>query len=260
MAGSRTPVVPICSTEIANLTLAQSVDAVMELTASQAPELVVTPNVDHLVLLERDREFAEAYERAALRVADGAPLVALLRALRTPVPERVTGVDLSYATLVAAERDARSVFLFGGAPDVLDRAVRRLRLQLPDLRLVGTAAPDVDLDVVTADEERALTTLRGARPDLVLLFLGAPKQEKWFWRRVELLPPTVALAVGGAIDLIAGARRRAPEWVQTVGAEWLWRMAQEPRRLGHRYLVQDRRFAVIAARELRARRQSSVAA
>jgi len=212
------------------------------------------------VLLERDREFAHAYASAALRVADGAPLVALLRALRTPVPERVTGVDLSYATLAAAERDGRSVFLFGGAPDVLDRAVRRLRLKLPDLRLVGAEAPRVDLDVVTADEERALTAMRGARPDLVFLFLGTPKQEKWFWRRVDMLPPSVALAVGGAVDFFAGARRRAPGWVQTVGCEWLWRMAQDPRRLGHRYLVQDRRFAIIAARELRARRHANVAA
>jgi N-acetylglucosaminyldiphosphoundecaprenol N-acetyl-beta-D-mannosaminyltransferase len=120
-------------------------------------------------------------------------------------------------------------------------------------------APRVDLDAVTADEERALTTLRGARPDLMLLFLGTPKQEKWFWRRVDLLPPTVALAVGGAVDLIAGTRRRAPGWLQHVGGEWLWRMALEPRRLGHRYLVQDPRFAVIAAREVRVRRRSRAA-
>jgi N-acetylglucosaminyldiphosphoundecaprenol N-acetyl-beta-D-mannosaminyltransferase len=260
MTATATPVVRMCSTEIAPLTLSESVDAVMDLTATATPQLVVTPNVDHLVMLEHDREFARAYGRAALRLADGAPVVALSRLLGTRVPERVTGIDLSLATLVAAERQQRSVFLFGGAPNVLDAAVCRLRAGLPDLHLVGALAPRVELDSVTADEERALTTLRGARPDLVLLFLGTPKQEKWFWRRVERLPPTVALAVGGAVDFIAGARHRAPAWVQHLGGEWLWRMAQEPRRLGHRYLVQDRRFAVIAAREVCARRRSRVVA
>jgi N-acetylglucosaminyldiphosphoundecaprenol N-acetyl-beta-D-mannosaminyltransferase len=250
----------MCSTEIAPLTLTETVEFVLTLVPSARPQLVVTPNVDHLVLLERDREFARAYERAALRVADGAPVVALSRALGTPVPERVTGVDLSLATLFAAARQRRTVFLFGGGEAVLERAVRRLRTNLPNLRLVGAAAPRVELDTITADEERALTAVRSARPDLLLLFLGAPKQEKWFWRRVDLLPPTVALAVGGAVDLIAGHRRRAPGWVQSVGAEWVWRMVQEPRRLGHRYLVQDRRFAVIAARELRHRHRAKAAA
>jgi N-acetylglucosaminyldiphosphoundecaprenol N-acetyl-beta-D-mannosaminyltransferase len=261
MAGRTTPTVRIGSTEIAALTLAQSVTTVMELASTgDGHHLVVTPNVDHLVLLERDPEFAQAYERASLRVADGAPVVALSRALGTPVPQRVTGVDLSLAALAAAASQGRSVFLFGGAPGVLGDAARRLRTRWPDLRLVGAAAPPVDLDVVTAEEERALTAVRDARPDLVLLFLGTPKQEKWFWRRAGYLPPVVALAVGGTVDLIAGTRRRAPCWLQTLGGEWLWRMALEPRRLGYRYLVQDPQFAVIAARQLRTRRRHAVAA
>ena len=260
MAESGMPVVKVGATEIAALTLAQSVAVVMQLAAARERHLVVTPNVDHLVLLERDAEFAQAYHRASLRLADGAPVVALSRALGTPVPERVTGVDLSLATLAAAARLGHAVFLLGGAPEVLATAARRLREQWPELRLVGAAAPRIDLDTVTDDEERALQDMWDSRPQLVLLFLGTPKQEKWYCRRADRLPPAVTLAVGGTVDFIAGTRRRAPTWLQTAGAEWLWRMAQEPRRLGHRYLVQDPRFAVIAARELRARRRQAVAA
>lgn len=255
MPGITTPTVQLGSTEVAALTLAQSVETVMALSSAREHHLVVTPNVDHLVLLERDGEFAVAYDRASLRLADGAPVVALSHALGTPVPQRVTGVDLSLSVLEAAARDGRTVFLFGGAPDVLERAVERVRSRWPGLRLVGAAAPTIDLDVITAEEETALAGIRAANPDLLLLFLGTPKQEKWFWRRLAHLPPTVALAVGGTVDLIAGVKRRAPFWAQRAGCEWLWRMAQDPRRLGYRYLVHDPRFVAIAARQLRATRR-----
>jgi len=152
--------------------------------------------------LERDREFAHAYASAALRVADGAPLVALLRALRTPVPERVTGVDLSYATLAAAERDGRSVFLFGGAPDVLDRAVRRLRLKLPDLRLLvttGMANAAIDLDAAARNGVVVCGTRGRSRHTLELT-----------WALILALVRSIP-----AED----ARIRAGGWQHTIGTE-----------------------------------------
>ena len=129
-----------------------------------------------------------------------------------------------------------------------------MRHRWPALEIRGSASPWIDLDRVSADEAEALAAIRETSPDLLVLFLGAPKQEKWFWRRASELPSTVALAVGGTVDFIAGAKRRVPAWVQAPGCEWLWRMAQDPKRLGHRYLVRDRAFFGIAARQLRARR------
>jgi N-acetylglucosaminyldiphosphoundecaprenol N-acetyl-beta-D-mannosaminyltransferase len=143
------------------------------------------------------------------------------------------------------------VFLFGGSPEVLEGAVAEVVHRWPDLEVIGTAAPPVDLDAITPEEELALAAIRDARPDLLLIFLGAPKQEKWFWRRADDLPPTVGLAVGGTVDLIAGARRRAPRWVQAAGCEWLWRLAQDPRALAQRYLVQDVHFLSMAGHQLR---------
>jgi N-acetylglucosaminyldiphosphoundecaprenol N-acetyl-beta-D-mannosaminyltransferase len=249
------PTVHLGKTDVHACTMAEAVSAVMDLVDRGGPALVVTPNVDHLVLLEQDPELDEAYSRSSLRLADGAPLVLLAHALRTPVPQRITGVDLTVAVLAEAERAQRSVFFLGGQPMVLDRAVASLRERFPELRVTGTAAPRVELDVIGPDEQAALDAIAWAEPDLLVMFLGTPKQEKWFWRRRDLLPPTTALAVGGTVDLLAGVKRRAPHWVQRIGFEWTWRLAQDPARLARRYLVQDRAFLGIAGRQLREQRR-----
>jgi N-acetylglucosaminyldiphosphoundecaprenol N-acetyl-beta-D-mannosaminyltransferase len=247
--------VQVClgATEVAPLTLGCAVSAVMDLVRQARPHLVVTPNVDHLVLLEHDPEFASAYARASLRVVDGAPLVLLSRLLGTPVPGRIAGVDLTLEVLAAAEREQRSVFFLGGEPPVLEQALARLCQLYPSLPVAGSAAPIIDLDVICPSEEDAIIAIRRAQPDLLVLFLGAPKQEKWFWRRAAALPPTVALAVGGTVDFIAGTTRRAPGWVQSSGFEWLWRLSRDPRRLGRRYLVRDPEFLRVVVRQLRSR-------
>ncbi len=239
------------ATEVDACTPEEAVEDVFTLVERGERALVVTPNVDHLVQLERDPELRDAYARASLRVADGAPLVLLARLLRTPLPARVAGVDLTRAVLARAERDGRSVFFFGGAPDVLAAAVERVRGLHPRLAIVGSAAPEVDLGEPSAAEAAALAAIRDSTPDLLFVFLGAPKQEVWFWRRAEALPAIVGLAVGGTVDLLAGTKRRAPRWMQRGGLEWLYRLAQEPGRLARRYLVDDIAFSGIAIRELR---------
>jgi N-acetylglucosaminyldiphosphoundecaprenol N-acetyl-beta-D-mannosaminyltransferase len=254
-------VVNVAGIELAAVTRAEAVAAVLALTGSDRPQLVVTPNVDHVVSFVREPQFAAVYRSAALRIADGAPVVALSRLLGTPLPERVTGVDLTIDLLAACARDGRRVAFLGGAPERLDRAMARVRTDHPDLAIVAASSPVVDVDAPTEDELAALAECREASPDLLFVFLGSPKQEQWFARRKELLPPTVVLAVGGTVDFLAGAKRRAPACVQRIGCEWLWRLALEPRRLFSRYVIRDSQFVVIAARayvtHLRARRAAS---
>jgi N-acetylglucosaminyldiphosphoundecaprenol N-acetyl-beta-D-mannosaminyltransferase len=260
------PTVHLAATDVAAVTLDEAVAAVLSLVQSRAADgaadatadaapsaparLVVTANVDHLVTLERDAEFARAYATADLRVADGAPLLALARLLGTPLPARVTGVDLTWALLAAAEAHGFSVYLLGGADGVLTDAVHRIETHFPRLTVSGASSGRLDLDGVTDDERVVLAELEARRPDLLLLFLGAPKQEKWFCRRREGLPPLVALGLGGTVEFLAGHKRRAPRYVQSVGGEWLWRLAQDPRRLARRYLVRDPRFLWCALRQI----------
>jgi N-acetylglucosaminyldiphosphoundecaprenol N-acetyl-beta-D-mannosaminyltransferase len=249
-----TAAVRIGGCALAPVTLHEAVDAVLALTRQGRAHLVACANVDHVVQLERDAEFSRAYARASLQVADGVPLVALSRWVGRPLPERIAGSDLAENLLAAAERRDQSVFFLGGRPDVLDRAVERMRTRHPGLT-IGSAAPRIDLDHLGDEEAAALEVVRHDRPDLLFLFLGAPKQEKWFWRRRDLLPPTVALGLGGAVEFLAGVKPRAPVVVQRAGCEWLWRLAHDPRRLAHRYLVRDPRFVVTATRALAAHRR-----
>ena len=137
--------------------------------------------------LERDAEFADVYARASLRVADGAPLVWLARLSGTRLPERVAGVDLATALLDAAEEQGLSVYFLGGPPDVLQVAVVNTRERWPRLHLAGAAAPMIDLEHCTADEDAVIEEIARTRPHLLFLFLGAPKQEKWYWRNAARL-------------------------------------------------------------------------
>jgi N-acetylglucosaminyldiphosphoundecaprenol N-acetyl-beta-D-mannosaminyltransferase len=237
------------------VTMLQALDAIEALVASGRGGLVVTPNVDHVVIAERHAEFREAYAAAALSLADGVPILWAARLLGRPLPEKVSGSDL---VLPLAERAAARrwrVYLLGAGPGVAEEAAGLLRRRL-GVDVVGTDAPLVRLDGEPDQSAVALERIRAARPDLLLLALGAPKQEVWAHRHRRALGSTVVVGVGASLDFIAGRARRAPRWMSRAGLEWLYRLAREPRRLWRRYLVDDPRFAVVVWRAWRERRRT----
>ncbi len=219
--------------------------------------MVLTPNVDHVVVAERSEEFRDAYAAADLSLADGMPIVWSSRLLGAPLPEKVSGSDLVLPLMDRAAARGWSVFLLGAGPGIANAAAERLRRERR-VHVVGTAAPYVRVGPGEPDPDgdAAVEAIRGARPDLVLVAFGAPKQEIWMHRRREALAPAVLLGVGASLDFVAGRVRRAPSWVSGAGLEWLWRLAREPRRLARRYLVEDPRFLAVLWRELRRRRRS----
>lgn len=246
--------VPLAGVDVHPVTRRQAVNAVVQRAVLGGGGVVVTPNVDHVVLLERDATFRAAYERAFLRLCDGMPLVLLSRMMGRPVPERVAGADLFLDLCGEAAARGLRVFIAGGMPDVLERGLVALRERFPGLDVTGHSPP-LAFEGTVADRvlQRAIAA---AEPDLVMICLGAPRAEVWAAGQVER-HQAVYLCVGAAIDFAAGARRRAPGWVQTAGLEWLYRLVQEPRRLWRRYLVQDSAFLRIAVRELTAGRLSA---
>jgi N-acetylglucosaminyldiphosphoundecaprenol N-acetyl-beta-D-mannosaminyltransferase len=238
------------------VTLSEAVDAVEALVTARRGGVVVTPNVDHVVIADRGDDFCAAYAGADLSLADGQPIVWVSRLLGAPLPEKVSGSDLLLPLMRRAADRRWRVFLCGAAPGVADAAAERLRCEL-GVDVVGTAAPYVRVAAGEPDPEgdAAAAAIRGSRADLVLVAFGAPKQELWMHARRTELAPTVLLGIGASLDFVAGRVRRAPRWVSNAGLEWLWRLAREPRRLWRRYLVEDPRFAAIVWRELRARRR-----
>ena len=235
------------------LTLPQALDRIASLVAAGQGGCVFTPNVDHVVIAERNPAFRSAYAAADVSLADGMPILWASRLLGEPLPEKVSGSDLVFPLAGRAATMGWRVYLLGAAPEVASAAALKLRQRFPALDIVGTDSPRLDADGSGADTEAALARLRRARPDVVLVALGAPKQEIWIHRNLDRLRPALAVGVGASLDFIAGRLRRAPPWMSRAGLEWLWRLAHEPRHLWRRYLVEDPRFALILLGEARAR-------
>jgi N-acetylglucosaminyldiphosphoundecaprenol N-acetyl-beta-D-mannosaminyltransferase len=197
---------------------------------------VVTPNVDHVVLLEEHEGLRRAYAEAGLVLADGAPVVWASRLLGRPLPERVAGSDLVPQLFDAAKaRGSLRVFLLGGMPGVADRAAQRIAERWPHVTIVGTASPPPGFERDAAQNEDLLAAISAARPELLLIGLGAPKQELWISEHCASIAAPAALCIGATIDFLAGERKRAPRWMRRCGLEWLYRALGEPRRLGRRY-------------------------
>lgn len=198
---------------------------------------VVTPNVDHAVIYQTHAGLRAAYGGASLVLADGAPVVLASKILRRPLPERVAGSDLVPALFDRVGNDSRKlrVFYLGAAPGVGERAADATHRRWPQVDVVGTYSPPLGFEAVEAENERIIQMVSDSRPDVLLVGLGAPKQELWIARHASRLPVKVALCVGATIDFLAGERARSPRWVQRLGLEWLHRLATEPRRLAGRY-------------------------
>jgi N-acetylglucosaminyldiphosphoundecaprenol N-acetyl-beta-D-mannosaminyltransferase len=237
------------------VTFSGALDAIGRLIAMGRGGSVFTPNVDHVVKAEHHSEFRSAYGRASLSLADGMPLVWCSRLLGTKLPEKVSGSDLVYPLAQRAAERGWRVFLLGGAPGVGEQAARELR------RRFGVEVVGVDDSMISLDPSGAATNgavlqrIQESRADLVLVALGAPKQEIWIDRHREELRPAIAIGLGATFDFVAGTRRRAPRWVSACGLEWLHRLTQEPGRLWRRYLVDDPQFLGVLWRTLRERRQ-----
>jgi N-acetylglucosaminyldiphosphoundecaprenol N-acetyl-beta-D-mannosaminyltransferase len=197
---------------------------------------VVTPNVDHTVLLRENRRLQEAYAAADLVLADGWPLVVASRWLGQPLPQRVAGSDLVPALFSAASADSPlRVYLLGAAPGVADLAADRIHRRWPHVRVVGLYSPPLGFEQDAGENQRIVARINEAAPELLILGLGAPKQECWIHQFRDRLQVKVALCAGATIDFLAEHRRRAPRWMQAAGLEWLYRVSREPRRLCKRY-------------------------
>ena len=208
---------------------------------------VVTPNTDHVVLLQQHAGLRQAYAGADLVLADGWPLVFASRWLGKPLPARVAGSDLVPALLAA--RPGMRVFLLGAAPGVAATAAHRIRATWPGVDVTGTWSPPPGFEQDKLESQRILRRIAEALPDLLVVGLGAPKQELWVHQCSSQLRAKVAVCAGATIDFLAGHRRRAPQWMRRIGLEWLHRMMCEPRRLSGRYLRDAIQFPGIVLRE-----------
>lgn len=241
-----------------HLSMAGAVDQILAWCREAPPaccRYVVTPNVDHVVLFHERKALRAAYRDAALVLVDGMPVVWASRLLGRSLPGRVAGSDLVPALferacgasspecakgtastdLTPVPGAALKVFLLGAGPGVADEAAMRIRRDWPGVNVVGTESPPLGFENDGGECRRILASVAAAGPDLLLVGLGAPKQEVWTHRHRAEIRAKVVLCVGATIDFLAGAKSRSPLWMRKCGLEWLHRVSTEPRRLARRY-------------------------
>lgn len=223
-----------------DVTMDEATARIVELARMRdRPRYVCTGNLDHLAVAALDREFRTAYQDADLVVADGAPVVWLSRLGGTPLKERVAGSDLFWTLGRASAEAGVTLFFLGGVEGAAEAAKDVLEERFPSVKIVGTYCPPFATFATTQEQDRIAEEVRKARPDILLVAFGAPKQEKWIHANRDRLGVPVSIGVGGSFEMASGMLKRAPPWMQRVGLEWAYRFAQQPRRLFSRYILRD---------------------
>ncbi len=209
-----------------DLTREEAVQAGAALLEEDKFHYVVTPNPEFLLTAEKDREFLQVLNGADLVLADGIGVIYSAKIQGTPLKGRVTGIGFAEDMLSCLNRRGGRLYLLGAKPGVAEEAGRRIVERHPNITLCGVQ------DGYFRDEEEALLKVAAARPDLLFVCLGSPKQEKWMARWGRHTGARLAVGLGGVLDVFAGRVERAPEVWQNLGLEWAYRLKKEPWRAG----------------------------
>jgi N-acetylglucosaminyldiphosphoundecaprenol N-acetyl-beta-D-mannosaminyltransferase len=239
------PPVDLMGTPLHPVTMSETIALVDRAILTRRPLRHLAMNAAKLVALRNDPALRASIEAADLITADGQSIVWASRLLGRPVPERVTGIDLMHGALDLATRKGYRVFTLGARADVVRDAVEVLQQRFPGLRMVGA----IDGYFTPAQEPAVVRRIVAARPDMLFVALSSPKKERFLAEHEGEMGVPFCMGVGGSLDVIAGRVRRAPRLLQRLGLEWLFRLAQEPRRLWRRYLQTNTQFLALLLRE-----------
>ena len=236
----------LMNTEIDNLTMDETLDAIDSLIKEDNCSYVVTPNVDHIVQLEKDEELKRVYENASLILTDGKPLIWISNWYKTPIKEKISGSDLFPRVCDLAAKKGYTMYLLGAAEGVADKAAKNLMDKYKGLNIVGTYSPPFGFEKDKVELKKIERQIQEVHPDILIVGLGCPKQEKFMYYHCKELGVPISFGLGASIDFEAGNIKRAPRWMSEHGLEWLYRITQDPKRLAKRYLVDDMKIIRIA--------------
>ncbi len=210
--------------------------------------VVFTPNVDHLIKLQKDRDFYRIYKTADYRVCDSQLLLYASKFLGTPLKEKISGSDLfpAFYWYYRNDENVKIFLLGGGTEDIVKDAHQNINAQVGRNMVIASYSPPFGFEKDEIECQKIVQMINNSGATVLAVGLGAPKQEKWIYKYKEQLHNIkLFFAIGAAIEFEAGYRRRAPKWMSTVGLEWLFRLMLEPKRLWKRYLVEDLSFFVL---------------
>lgn len=200
---------------------------------------IVPVNVDVLVKAEKDQELNQAIREASYVLADGQILVWISRLYRHPIPEKISGSDLVPEVCRLAAVKGYSIFFLGGKEGVARKAAENVRSRFPDIKIAGTYCPPFGFEYDKEEIDKINDAITTAHPDILILCLGCPKQEKYLYTQRGKYTAAVTICAGATVDFLAGNIKRAPGWISRCGLEWFYRFLKEPKRLFKRYFVDD---------------------
>lgn len=209
-----------------NINMEEAVKKALALMDERRAEYVVTPNPEIVWLCRKDKDLKNAVEKAAMVLPDGIGVIYGARILGAPLKEKVPGADFAERLIEAISKTGKKAFLFGSKPGVAESAAEKLRAKYPGLNICGTA------DGYFKEDEPVVEAINAAAPDLLLVCLGAPKQEKWMNKNAARLNVGLMAGLGGTLDVFSGAAKRAPEVWRKLNLEWLYRLFKQPKRFG----------------------------
>lgn len=234
------------NTEIDNLNMHETLMAIDRIIKEDRSAYVVTPNVDHIVQLESDKELQDVYRNASLILTDGKPLVWISKWYGTPIKEKISGSDLFPKICKLAARKGYKMFFLGAAEGVADEAAKNLKKRYKNLEVVGTYSPPYGFEHDSNELKKIHDMITDAKPHILIVGLGCPKQEKFMYHHCRELNVPISFGLGASFDFEAGRIKRAPKWMADHGLEWLFRITQDPKRLIKRYLIDDRKIISLA--------------
>lgn len=212
---------------IDKVTFDEAVDKLDKFMNTEGVSAVFTPNPEIVMAAYEDAEFRDILNSAELCTADGIGVVYASRMLKDAVPERVAGFDMTCEILSRAAKSGNGVFLFGSKPGVAEAAKAKMEEKYSGIRVVGTRNGYFKPE----DNDEIVEEINSSGADLLLVCLGAPKQEKWIAENRESLKVRLCMGVGGTLDVFAGTSKRAPKIFIKLNLEWLYRGLKQPSRL-----------------------------
>ena len=228
--------VRILNVEVNNYTMEEALEAIRDLVLLRRNAYVVTPNLDHLINVDEDPDFAAAYRDADLVLADGISLIWLAKKFHIPLKEKVSGSDLFPRVCEMAAREGFSLYILGAEEGVAEKAGENMQTKNPGLVIAGTYSPPYGFENDEEEIQRIIHKVTEAKPDIMAIAIGGKKGEKFIHQYRDELSVPLSMSVGAAIDFAAGNKKRAPGWVSRLGFEWLYRAIKEPNRIGRRVI------------------------
>lgn len=224
---------------IDNITKKEAINHIEKCICERKIGQVITPNVDQICRIEWDSYFKKICENSELLLVDGHPLLWIAKLYKKPFKEKICGSDLVPELCEFASKRGYSVFFLGAAPGVAERATKKLKSQYKNLNVAGYYSPKKGFEKDINELNKINEILFNSKADMLFVGMGVPKQDIFIYENMMKYKIPMSFSIGGTIDFIAGEQKRAPKWISRIGFEWLYRFAQNPKKMFKRYLIDD---------------------